>query len=531
MQFAVTALVVAAVAWIAYSTGKTHGAGDYDELQNEVEMLKSREKDAAIVKRVSQQMEDIAYEQMNVSNMQRDRAEEQTRLAEANAARAEEQSRLAQDNAAKAQQQSILAQRNAENARMAAEEAREQRDAATYAKSVSDTLSFRTLSRSLGTVATAKYESKETELADILSYASWYFADKYNGNPYQNETFKALSEATGAVSTYTIPHRSVVHDVVPLPAGRKGCTAVTNYGEVVLVEGGRMKMLFSNKDYDFRAVCADERHVFALSHDGQLCVCDYEKLQSAIPLSQDDWFDILDVGAGELVLVGRRTLTWFDRKSMKTGLTQKLQRPLSTAVLRDNGITLFYQDGSCAVIDKAGKISSRSNMAGSVVTAALYSKAQHVTYLGVTNGDIIVVDAADKVVTKLNAHSSRVTGLSLSGDILVSSSYDKEVYVWNLPKLQLGVDRDKSRQGTESTKTGTPTEWLVPANYSSDAWPLAVCTDGAWAWAGMSDGKIVKMCISVSLMSKQTYGKMRRGLTPDEWIQYVGVGIGYVNLK
>ena len=76
------------------------------------EKLKAEEKDAAVTKRVSQQMEAIAYEQMNVSNIQRDRAEEQSRLAEANAARAEEQSRLAQANAERAQQQSLLAEKN-----------------------------------------------------------------------------------------------------------------------------------------------------------------------------------------------------------------------------------------------------------------------------------------------------------------------------------------------------------------------------------------------------------------------------------
>ena len=98
----VVAIVAVAVAvLVAYSIGRGVSQSNYDDLLDEIDELKAKEKEATIVKRVSQQMEAIAYDQMNLSNKQRDRAEEQSRLAEANAARAEEQSRLAQDNAKK----------------------------------------------------------------------------------------------------------------------------------------------------------------------------------------------------------------------------------------------------------------------------------------------------------------------------------------------------------------------------------------------------------------------------------------------
>ena len=175
----VAAVIVAAVGWLGYTLGREAKQRDHNELLYEVEKLRAEEKDAAVTKRVSQQMEAIAYEQMNVSNMQRDRAEEQSRLAEANAARAEEQSRLAQANAERAQQQSLLAEKNEQIARMAAKEAEAQRDAANYSKSISDTLSFRTLSRSLGTTSISQNEISNRELSQILAYASWYFVDKY----------------------------------------------------------------------------------------------------------------------------------------------------------------------------------------------------------------------------------------------------------------------------------------------------------------------------------------------------------------
>lgn len=527
----VVALVaVAAAILIAYSVGRGMSQSGYNELLDEIEELKAKEKEATIVKRVSQQMEAIAYDQMNISIKQRDRAEEQSRLAEANAARAEEQSRLAQENAQRARQQSLLAERNAEVASRAAEEARQQRDAATYSKSISDTLSFRTLSRSLGTTALAKIESKENDQARILAYTSWYFAEKYKGNPYQRETFHALMEATGAMRTYSVPRRSAVNSVAVLKGNRDGCVAVTNYGEVVLIENGKMYMLMQDNLYDFRSVWLNEKNIFALSYAGDLCVLNYEQLQNAVKLLPDKYFQIIQADASTLLLAARNKLVWFDMNSMKTVSTLQQSKELSTVVKRKNTTLLFYKDGSCAEMDGAGNVKPRKNLANGVVTAALYVESEDRLFLGLKDGDIVIINGDDYYFTTLSGHVAQITGLTYDNKTLVSSCFDREMLVWYIPKLK-NTRAEKANGNSYDKAKGTPTEWLVPADYSSNAWAMSVSTKGIWAWLGLSDGRIVKYCISATYMAKQAYAKMDRGLTADEWIQYVGSNIEYEKLK
>ena len=526
----VAAIVVAAVGWFGYTLGREATQHDHDVLLYEVEKLRAEEKDAAVTKRVSQQMEDIAYEQMNVSNMQRDRAEEQSRLAEANAARAEEQSRLAQANAEKAQQQSLLAEKNEQIALMAAKEAEAQRDAATYSKSISDTLSFRTLSRSLGTTSISQNEISRQELAQILAYASWYFVDKYKGNPYQNETFQALLEATGSIRTYTTPNKGAVNAVVGLKEGRDGCVAVTNYGEVAMVEKGKMRMLLENNMYDFRDVWLNEKNIIALSYSGQLCILDYNKLVGVELLPAEKYFKILELDDATLLIAGRHSITWFDLRTMKAGTTIKIGKELTALVKRRNQTYIFYKDGSCDEMDGTGKLTKKKTFAYGVVTSAMFSETMRVLFLGMNNGDIVMLDDGDRYMTTLSGHVSKVTGLAYRGKILVSSCYDREMYIWNLPKLKASIKGGTLRNDIDETDGGTPREWLVPAGYTSKAWALCVCTKADWAWLGLSDGRIIKYCISVSYMSDLVRKQMKRSLTHDEWMQYVGPSVGYIDL-
>ena len=69
-------VIIAGVAMVAYRAGTGKARAELAALQEEMDRLLASEKDAAIVKRVSQQMEDIAYQQKAISDQQRDRAEE-----------------------------------------------------------------------------------------------------------------------------------------------------------------------------------------------------------------------------------------------------------------------------------------------------------------------------------------------------------------------------------------------------------------------------------------------------------------------
>ena len=170
------------IAAVAYHIGKSQTDNQLSELHEELERLQAGEKDAAVVKRVSQQMEDIAYQQKAISDQQRDRAEEQSILAVQNAERAEMESRAAREAEGKANVAAQEAERERANAEHQQEIAVEQRDEATHAKNVADTLNIRTQARILGATSQIRREAGETEVADLLAYTSWYFLKHYRGN-------------------------------------------------------------------------------------------------------------------------------------------------------------------------------------------------------------------------------------------------------------------------------------------------------------------------------------------------------------
>ena len=67
-------VLLVGVAVVSYQLGSRHSRKEMAAMQEEMDRLREAEKDAAIVKRVSQQMEDIAYQQKFISDQQRDRA-------------------------------------------------------------------------------------------------------------------------------------------------------------------------------------------------------------------------------------------------------------------------------------------------------------------------------------------------------------------------------------------------------------------------------------------------------------------------
>ena len=162
LVYALTALaVLSGVAAVAYHIGSRRSQAELAVMQEEMDRLMAAEKDAAIVKRVSQQMEDIAYQQKAISDQQRDRAEEQSILATQSAARAEMESRAARAAEVKANAAADLAERERANAERQQEIAVEQRDEATHAKNVADTLNRPTQARTLAVSSMVRREANE----------------------------------------------------------------------------------------------------------------------------------------------------------------------------------------------------------------------------------------------------------------------------------------------------------------------------------------------------------------------------------
>ena len=550
LSAAALVLVVGGAAAVAYQMGKQQSVGEVAELNDEVERLRAGERDAAVVKRVSQQMEDIAYQQKSISDQQRDRAEEQSERAKENAERAEMESRAAHEAENKATAAAKEAEQERANAERQQQIAVEQRDEATHAKNVADTLNLRTQARILGVTSQVQREAGNSEVADLLAYTSWYFMKNYRGNQYFSDTFKALTQATNGVVRHRMRQNGAVNALAKIPGRKLQCVAVTNYGEVELLtasfgSGQRnsitSRILLQNTIYDFRDVTVQGKWIYALSHKGPLCKLDEQGTLSTIPLPEDDYFRILPIDE-KLLIAGRNSLMWYIEGRGISGNPIPLTKALSAIVEREGKLCLFYADGSYAEMkgDLEGKIETKSPLVKGVVTAAYYDKATECLSVAVKDGTVYPLNKYNRVVETLAAHRAICKDITMLGSTIVTGGYDKSIYIWHMDNLMFesGLNFRQEMQTKTVTKQSRntkeiPIEWLVPVNYSYDGWVLAVCgdTDGKDLWVGTSAGNVMLMNSSADDMALQLHKKLNRNLTETEWVRYVGMSIPYMKLK
>ena len=540
-----TLAVLAGVAAVAYHIGSKRSQAELAALQEEMDRLLAAEKDAAIVKRVSQQMEDIAYQQKAISDQQRDRAEEQSILATRSAARAEMESRAAREAEIKANAAADLAERERANAELQQEIAMEQRDEATHAKNVADTLNRRTQARSLAVSSLVRREANESEVADLLAYASWYFLKHNRGNTYYSDTFKSLTQATDGMPRYKLKEGGSVNAIAQVPGSNGQCVAVTNYGEVEWLRAtgsaGDVRInsqsLLFNPDYDFRDVTVQDGKIFALSHDGPLCVLDFKGKMDVVALPDEDYFKLVPSGK-RLLVAARRSLVWYDGGALSGRVS--LDKSLSAVVDRNGVVCLFYADGSYAEMDAAGRITAKTPLVNYVVTAACYNPASECLMLGVKDGTVYPLNKYNRVMETLAAHKSRCVSIAMIDPVVITGGYDKNTFIWNMDNL-LYESGLTYREELETEHVGKrvvnskeiPTEWLVPVDYAFDGWTLSVCADadGKSVWIGISSGYVMLLNSSADDMAQQLHRKMKRNLTQQEWTRYVGVSTPYMTFK
>ncbi|MDO4497172.1 MAG: hypothetical protein Q4B58_05015 [Bacteroidales bacterium] len=540
--------VTVAACFFSYRAGLNQQQVEEARLAEQVEVLMQSEKDAAIVKRVSQQMEEIAYQQKAISDRQRQRAEEQSELALKMRDKAELESKAARDAEARAVKAYDEAERQRFLAELQQKMAIEQRDEAQHAKRVADTLNYRSLGRTLASTAMTNYESGKKEIGAMLAYAGWYFLNKYDGNTYVPELFHALETVSDNMINASMMHRGSITSIEALPHS-EGCVAVSSYGEIEIWNGVENRPLFHNPDFDFRDVLVNQDEILALSLNGPLCIISVSGTvlgQYALPTG--NYFKIIPDGDRGYLLMAREHFCHFDKIQNKVSNPIKLlMAPLNEAIAREDCIQLFFSKGQYAEMSYRGSVEKKNPITEEPVTHACYVPENGSLFLGLASGNIDVINKHLRKVATLNGHVSRITDLRVVGDILVSSAFDKDIFVWNLPRLlfengttfrqeiESSVEIKKSEQQS-NTMEG---EWLVPVDYSFAAWPLCLCTQTSvnnklasdYVYVGLSNGQIQKLCISADDMAKQLKDGMKRNMTPEEWSHYIGANIPYVQFK
>ena len=198
---------VVATAFLAYRYGASSKDGDISMLRRQVAEGERVRQEAVIDRAVSQQMEDIAYQQKAISDEHLVQArknallaEENARESEANALRAEEERRLALRAKEEADVQRGFAdvkRREAEAAKTNAQKALEQ----------TRRMSYNQLGVQLGATAHNQVTEQDggRELSSLLSLWSYIFLKRTGGNTYSSDTYLALSRNSGTERTYFSP--------------------------------------------------------------------------------------------------------------------------------------------------------------------------------------------------------------------------------------------------------------------------------------------------------------------------------------
>lgn len=533
---------LSAVCFTAYYIGRSASEEAINEMIGEMNAALANEHEAAVVKRVSKQMEDIAYQQKSISDIQRQRAEEQSVLALQNAQKAEEKSRIAKEAESKALQSADEAERERKNAEQQQLIAEVQRDEATKAKNIADTLNFRTQGKIVGTISQVQRQSGNTELGDLLAYTSWYFLNKYKGNDYFAECFKAISMAVDSEKQLKLQHNGAVNAIAAVPGNKDQCVAVSDYGEVELITNNgkslTSKVLLQDPSFNFRDVYATANAVYALSHKGVLCKIDYNGANKQIVLPEDSYLKVLTLGDGNLLMVGKRTISYFNTSTDGLSAPQKLPSELSTAGLRGNDVYLFFENGKVAVMDKVGTIVPREPFVKEVITSVCFDKTNNCFYLGSKTGMIYPFNRNDIPLTlDMAAQKSKIAAVTNVGSVMVTAGYDKSIYIWQMANLLYPSGKDfqyelqlKTRENTEAKSS---VEWVVPVAYSYDGWTLSLerSNDGESIWIGTSTGNVIHLGVLVQKMAERTLQKINRNMTIEEWYRYVSTSIPYITFK
>ena len=518
--------------WLTYSLC----AGKYErtvaELRERVSELQKNEMAAMVTKRISEQMEDIAFQQKTISDQQRDRAEQQSRIADMERGKAEIERGLARE----AERQAVKAAHQADSMRLLAEfqslVATQERQDALAARAKADTLFYNSLGKLLAQNSIAQSDAGSAELASLLSYASWHYTNTYGGDVYQQDVFTSLMRTSGNSMQLTGMMMGSVRSMAKVSNGGAGgaetFVAVSDYGEIASLvpqqgtaaTGIRytVSTIYTDKKNVFRAVCTDDNgHCYALDIGG--CLVRQNVIQPVLmpltmQLPQGRWENILQRKDGVLVAIAHDKVVWIDPVTMTALRSHTVEDDIVEAGMMGSDLLLFCSSGHTRTFSGYEEKTSVSLQMprGEVVTAFEYAEDKEWLILGTETGPVYIYDRKGKLLSSLHGHTGRVTHMERMDWMLVSSSYDHTVRLWDMRHIG---------------------SLVTPVNISYSRWPLCFVTDEKQRMVriGMEGGDIRSVNVSVETNSRNTHNNITREFSTDEWEYYIGKEVPYRRFK
>ena len=498
-------LSVAAVLYTRHIDGERIGA-----LESQIGELREQEKQSAIDRRVSKQMEEIAYGQQLLSEERSNEAIRQSEIAQEMTRRSEAERQkaiVAQGIAETSAQEAKNAYQIAEHQRVMADNQRRQ---AEHAKMVTDTLSYLSLGRTLGSQAYAIYQAGDTELGNMLAYASYLFTSDYGGDMFNPSVFQALMQSAGGRRHFGVHNGGVTCTEIS-PRDNHLLTTST-YGEMFShsMHGTQLqtKRLLSDRNYCFRdGFAAKSGKDFAVSHTGHLVVADGDQIRIVYLEPVDRPFSLQDMDEGrQLLVVGEHSVALIDIATEKVIGRRRLDFRVVSTGRRDNKPLLFDNRGGMYIVNGLDDMTREKVPVAGQVMAFAQNASCRLTAYGMADGTIWLVDGKGKTY-KLVGHLSQVTKLAFDAYRLYSSSYDGKLLLWMTSDPQI-----------KPITLFQSASWLNDFTFSKDM---------SYIWTGEHNGSVTEYLISLPKIAQRLRQNVKRNFTQEEWDYYVGRGIPY----
>ena len=496
-----------AVGFVGWQQERDHTA----DLEQQLSQLRKEEQRSAVVRSVSKQLEEIAYQQKEVSEEEREKAIQQKRMADEMRLRSE----VERQNALVAQNKAIASEQQAQEARSIAESERQtaehQRIQAELSKRVTDTLSYIALGRSLGSMSSVQAQLGNKELADLLAYSSYKYTNRYKGDVYYPAVFQSLMTASQTRRTWA-RHNGLLVGLSMMPNDDNRIVTACTYGQIMIHrkvdDQLQTTVLLNDHNYDFREVFVDtDSTIYAVSRSGHLAIISDDGPR-VIPIEDLDLpIGITNLDANRLLITGDHGLAVYEKRRGIIVATTELDFRL-TATSRYNSRPLLFDDqGRQHLVKGIHELETTDVPVSGRVTAFASSKTSRTRVYGLSDGTIYLYDEATRKTTKLLGHLSRISKLKLNNRQLFSASYDGTVKLWNL-----------SGDKIEPMTLLSAGSWIM--NFSFDS-------SKHYAWIGDQNGNVTQALLSVPMMVDAVSKQLTRDFTTDEWNYYIGRNVPY----
>ncbi len=519
--------LVACLAIIVYQRHLLRTANDrWEQAQGSMEVLSEKSKEATVVRRTSEQLEEIAYQQKTISDIQRREAVLQSQIASRQTLIAQQETRNAN-----------LARSQAEEAFVQMEEQKELADRrrveAVEAQMKTDTLARLALGRSLSSQGATLAKTGNQALAALLTFSGWRFTLENNGDVYQGAVFNALNQVSGSTGSYT-GHSGYIRDlVVDSPAdGALAFYSASQDGELFYWtvpdngEQASFRALVSDPQYDFRQLVLLPlgKGVLAFTYDGR-AVCVEGRESATVQVFPTSVTQVIGAALwnGTLYLASRDGCYRLDHCMERIGegpkkntywsfdCLYKSESPLTAVLFDESRIVAGTALGDRLEMGYDGTLvrTAEKTSATEYLTSARYNPSGDLA-CGFSDGTVLVEYRAGRT-TRLPGHLSSVNAIVWSGTGLVTASSDGSLRYWNL-----------SDPAAESLVVQQSPSWIYSA---------VPVDNGNAVLAGGASRTLYKVPTSPYVMARAVERQLTREFTQAEWDYYVGEVAPYRTFK